>query len=493
MPVSAPWSARAVSGSPGAATASRTAHAVAQRSGQRPAIRSDLPARRRERRRLDADRAPPIRENDAYRARHGQGYTVFEHNSHAIGQELTVFVPGGRGRQRRSGQGLPPAAAQRFLPDAPAHRYVVRRMGARVRSRRPAVAYPDLPRRGIGSAACPSVLEGGVARHSAFAAASPKASSWSCDRDAVPRARRLAVESRRAGSGAAGQSGRGWIGPLRRPAGRRHTRTGPARRRWSSCWARPKLSRMSARFWQRCESADQVEKALAAHAHLWDSTLGRAAGADTGSVGRFAVKPMAPISIAELPILGPLCTISIQWRFWIPGSAAGFDGVRLCGPANCPAAHSDCGGAPVSGRRCPALVASGNRRGRPDALLGRLAVAAVRGGALRQSHGRYAAFSTKRCRFSKGRRSPTVRTSACSPRRCPLPQRLFGSIARGRWTTPGNCGPHESAVDRQRRLERRHEPGRRRKGAARVSGSAGSSATVLESFAQLMDNRERGT
>jgi cyclic beta-1,2-glucan synthetase len=35
----------------------------------------------------------PIRENDAYRARHGQGYTVYEHNSHAIGQEVTVFVP----------------------------------------------------------------------------------------------------------------------------------------------------------------------------------------------------------------------------------------------------------------------------------------------------------------------------------------------------------------------------------------------------------------
>ncbi len=35
----------------------------------------------------------PIRERDAYRARHGQGYTVYEHNSHAIGQELTVFVP----------------------------------------------------------------------------------------------------------------------------------------------------------------------------------------------------------------------------------------------------------------------------------------------------------------------------------------------------------------------------------------------------------------
>jgi len=37
--------------------------------------------------------ALPIRESDAYRARHGQGATIFEHNSHAISQELTVFVP----------------------------------------------------------------------------------------------------------------------------------------------------------------------------------------------------------------------------------------------------------------------------------------------------------------------------------------------------------------------------------------------------------------
>lgn len=37
----------------------------------------------------------PARENDAYRVCHGQGYTVFEHNSHAINQNLTVFVPVG--------------------------------------------------------------------------------------------------------------------------------------------------------------------------------------------------------------------------------------------------------------------------------------------------------------------------------------------------------------------------------------------------------------
>jgi cyclic beta-1,2-glucan synthetase len=35
----------------------------------------------------------PIREQDAYRIRHGQGYSVFEHNSHAIEQTLTTFVP----------------------------------------------------------------------------------------------------------------------------------------------------------------------------------------------------------------------------------------------------------------------------------------------------------------------------------------------------------------------------------------------------------------
>src|SRR5213596_3104546 len=35
----------------------------------------------------------PIREKDAYRARHGQGYTTFEHNSHAIEQHLLTFVP----------------------------------------------------------------------------------------------------------------------------------------------------------------------------------------------------------------------------------------------------------------------------------------------------------------------------------------------------------------------------------------------------------------
>jgi cyclic beta-1,2-glucan synthetase len=35
----------------------------------------------------------PVREREPYRIRHGAGYSIFEHNSHAIEQQLTVFVP----------------------------------------------------------------------------------------------------------------------------------------------------------------------------------------------------------------------------------------------------------------------------------------------------------------------------------------------------------------------------------------------------------------
>ncbi|HEX4999015.1 MAG TPA: glucoamylase family protein [Terriglobia bacterium] len=37
--------------------------------------------------------ALPVRERDAYRAKHGQGYTEFEHNSHGLEQTLLTFVP----------------------------------------------------------------------------------------------------------------------------------------------------------------------------------------------------------------------------------------------------------------------------------------------------------------------------------------------------------------------------------------------------------------
>ena len=76
--------------------------------------------------------ALPIREKDAYRARHGQGSTVFEHNSHAIGQELTVFVPMAAGWNRRPGESVPIAPSQSLDPAPASHRYVLRGVGSRL-------------------------------------------------------------------------------------------------------------------------------------------------------------------------------------------------------------------------------------------------------------------------------------------------------------------------------------------------------------------------
>ena len=61
--------------------------------GQRSAVRESSICATTKAARSGRRRRCPFAKTDAYRARHGQGYTVFEHNSHAIGQELTVFVP----------------------------------------------------------------------------------------------------------------------------------------------------------------------------------------------------------------------------------------------------------------------------------------------------------------------------------------------------------------------------------------------------------------
>ena len=54
----------------------------------------------------------PIRETEAYRARHGQGYSTFEHSSHGIEQEWTQFVPLGLGAAFALGE--PPVKVSRL-------------------------------------------------------------------------------------------------------------------------------------------------------------------------------------------------------------------------------------------------------------------------------------------------------------------------------------------------------------------------------------------
>jgi cyclic beta-1,2-glucan synthetase len=126
--------------------------------------------------------ALPKREKDAYRARHGQGYTVFEHNSHAIGQELTVFVPTGQ-----DGAGDPVKICRLKLRNdsSRARRLTVTWFNDWVLgSNREDQQLHVQPSRDEASGAilARQYWNGAWRGQFAFAASSPKANSWSLDR-----------------------------------------------------------------------------------------------------------------------------------------------------------------------------------------------------------------------------------------------------------------------------------------------------------------------
>ncbi len=126
--------------------------------------------------------ASPIRERDAYRARHGQGYTIFEHNSHAIAQELTVFVP-----VTRTGEGDPVKICRLRLRDESGRRRQLSVMyfaewvlGSTREDQQLHVqtAFDQVS----GAILARQSWREGYAGSVAFAAASPRASSYSGDR-----------------------------------------------------------------------------------------------------------------------------------------------------------------------------------------------------------------------------------------------------------------------------------------------------------------------
>ncbi|MEO8049074.1 MAG: hypothetical protein ABI833_01545, partial [Acidobacteriota bacterium] len=127
----------------------------------------------------------PIRENDAYRARHGQGYTVFEHNSHAIGQELTVFVP-----LNDDGTGDPVKVYRlRLRNDSSRHRYVTALyfaewvLGTNREDQQPHIQ--TVYDQASGALFAQQFWSGSQPNQIAFAAAFPRAASYSGDRTAV--------------------------------------------------------------------------------------------------------------------------------------------------------------------------------------------------------------------------------------------------------------------------------------------------------------------
>ena len=124
----------------------------------------------------------PRREKDAYRARHGQGYTVFEHNSHAIGLELTVFVPVGE-----SGDGDPVKVCRlRLRNDSSRNRrltvtwFVEWLLGA-VREDQHTRILTSRDEE-TGALMARQFWQGARRGDYAFAATNPHASSWTTDR-----------------------------------------------------------------------------------------------------------------------------------------------------------------------------------------------------------------------------------------------------------------------------------------------------------------------
>ena len=126
--------------------------------------------------------ALPIREKDAYRARHGQGYTVFEHNSHAIAQELTVFVPIGA-----DGVGDPVKICRLRLTNQSSRRRQLKAtwfaelvLGASREEQQLRIQTSrDEP---TGALMARQYWTGAWTGQYVFAAASPRAVSWSTDR-----------------------------------------------------------------------------------------------------------------------------------------------------------------------------------------------------------------------------------------------------------------------------------------------------------------------
>jgi cyclic beta-1,2-glucan synthetase len=244
----------------------------------------------------------PIRENDAYRARHGQGYTVFEHNSHAIGQELTVFVP-----------------VVENGPGDPVKIYRLRLRNDSGRQRRLTVAYfaewvlgsvredqqvhvQTAFDRPSGAILAAQFWNGNHAAYPAFAAASPRAASYSGDRTLF--------------------LGRNNTGP--KPAGMGRTRldnrTGaeldPAAALQLSVTIEPG-NQMEVTFLLgqadnvdavraivgRYSSPEQVENALAATRRWWDSRLG-------------VLKVRTPLLSTDLLLNRWLLYQTLSCRFW---------------------------------------------------------------------------------------------------------------------------------------------------------------------------------
>ena len=271
--------------------------------------------------------ALPIREETGpYVARHGQGYSRFEHTSHGIALELLQYVPLDdpiKISRLTIQQSLGPHAAPL------GHR--LRRVGAR-----PPRAAPSAPfvvteiDRGDRRDARAQPLE-----HRASATASRSRTSAGrqtrLDRrpDGVPRPQRHARPPGRAARRRAAL--RTGSAPASTPAAR--CRPGSS----SSRTARPRSSSSSARRRRRTEARALVDalprrptstRSSRAVTEHWDDVLGTVQVTTPDRVHGPPAEPLAALPDARLPGLGALGLLPGERRLRLPRPAPGRDGAR---------------------------------------------------------------------------------------------------------------------------------------------------------------------
>ena len=228
----------------------------------------------------------------------------------------------------------------------------------------------------------------------------------------------------------------------------------PARRRPQTRGAR--ATRRSATATRAAATARTRGRAA-----FWDDLLGTSLVRDTRSRARPAAEPLAALSGAGLPRLGPLGVLPVRRRVRLPRSAAGRAGAAVT-PRRDWRARICC--APRRGSSSKATCSTGGTRPAARAC----APASPTTGC---------GCPTPRCTTSRPPATRRARRAGAVPRRPPLKPdeheayerpaisaetaSLYEHCVRADRREPGDRRARPAA-DRHRRLERRHEPGRRR-------------------------------
>ena len=327
--------------------------------------------------------ALPIREaGQPYMARHGQGYSRFEHVSHGISLELLQFVP---------------------LEDPiKVSRLTVRNASGR-RRRLSVTAYVEWVLGVSRSASAPFIVteidpdtKAMIARNTwasdfggrvAFADLGGAQTAWTGDRTeflgrngVLDRPAALIREGRLSGR----------VGPGLDPCGALQTilelRAGERADVvffLGEAATREEAGALIARY----RTAD-LDAAAAGGRRALGRRAWRGPGEDAGPVHGPAAQPLAALPDARVPGLVALGLLSGGRSLWIPRPAPGRDGAVGGDAGNRARAHPSSRGPPVRGGRRAALVAPALRPRRSHADLRRCGLAAVRHPALSGHHGR---------------------------------------------------------------------------------------------------------